>query len=169
MTAQWYALHSKPMKESLLWSQLCHHQVEGFYPCLHVRPANPRARKVKRYFPGYVFIRLDLEQTPASNFQWIPGAAGIVSFDRTPSHVPEPVIAAIRRRLDQVNGEAGQSKVPLQPGEPLTIQEGPFQGYEVILDVCLPREDRARVLLQLMGKSQVRLTLRRGQVRRRKR
>jgi transcriptional antiterminator RfaH len=166
MTAQWYALHSKPMKESLLWSQLCLYQVEGFYPCLHVRPANPRARKVKPYFPGYVFGRLDLERTPRHTILRLPGLAEIVSFDGIPSHVPDQVIAAIRRRLDEVNAPAGEVRENLKQGEPVTIQAGPFQGYEAILDVCLPGEDRVRVLLQLMSGTNVRLRLGWGQVRR---
>ena len=55
MTAQWYALQSKPMKESLLYEQLKLRAIECYYPFIRVQPVNPRARKVRAYFPGYVF------------------------------------------------------------------------------------------------------------------
>ncbi|HEU0296198.1 MAG TPA: hypothetical protein VFR47_25910 [Anaerolineales bacterium] len=59
MTAHGYALHSKPMKEALLWQQLSLHEIEGYYPCLRVQPVKP-------YFPGYAFGRVDLEQVNLS-------------------------------------------------------------------------------------------------------
>ncbi len=34
MTAHWYVLHSKPMKEALLWEQLSLQGIESYYPCI---------------------------------------------------------------------------------------------------------------------------------------
>ncbi|PIU33441.1 transcription/translation regulatory transformer protein RfaH, partial [Candidatus Shapirobacteria bacterium CG07_land_8_20_14_0_80_39_12] len=62
MPANWYVLHSKPNKEELLWEQLNIRKVETFYPRIRVQTVNPRARKVKAYFPGYVFVHVDLKE-----------------------------------------------------------------------------------------------------------
>jgi transcription antitermination factor NusG len=168
MTPQWYALHCKPMKEALLWEQLSLHEIEGYYPRIRVQPANPRARKIKPYFPGYVFGRVDLEQTNMTTLWWMPGSAGIVSFDGMPSHVPEVMIAAIRRRVDEINAAGGELFDGLKTGDVLTVQEGPFKGYEAIFDARLSGDDRVRVLLKLLTRGQVRLELPGRQIRRKK-
>ena len=150
MTAQWYALQSEPMKESLLYEQLSLRGVECYYPHIRVQPVNPRSRRVRAYFPGYIFGHLDLEQTGPSTIQWIPGAIGIVSFDGTPSSVPDSLINAIRRHVDEINAAGGENLAGLKPGETVVIRDGPFEGYEAILDARLPGSERVRVLLKLL-------------------
>ena len=62
MSMLWYVMRSKPNKESLLWEQLSLQNIECYYPRLRVKPANPRARKLRAYFPGYLFVHVDLER-----------------------------------------------------------------------------------------------------------
>jgi len=168
MTAEWYALHSKPMKEALLWEQLSLHEIESYYPRLRIQPVNPRARKIKAYFPRYVFGYMDLEQINLSTFQWMPGSSGIVSFDGVPSHVPDNLIAAIRRRVDEINAAGGELFDGLKPGDVVTVQEGPFKGYEAIYDARLSGEDRVRVLLKLLNRHHFPLELPGRQIQRKK-
>ena len=168
MTAQWYALHSKPMKEALLCEQLSLHEIEGYYPRLRVQPVNPRARKIKPYFPGYVFGRVDLEQTKLTSLWWLPGSAGIVSFDGIPSNVPDNMIAAIRRRVDEVNVAGGELLDGLKAGDFVTIEDGPFKGYEAIFDARLSGDERVRVLLKLLKRQQFPLELPGRQIQRKK-
>ncbi|MDK1117630.1 MAG: transcription termination/antitermination NusG family protein, partial [Anaerolineae bacterium] len=108
MTERWYALRSKPHKDDLLWSQLVIREIETFYPRLRVQTVNPRARKVRPYFPGYMFVRIDLEHVNLSSLQWTPGAVGLVSFGEEPAWVPDELITAIRRRVDKVNKDGGE-------------------------------------------------------------
>ena len=168
MTPQWYALHCKPMKEALLWEQLSLHEIEGYYPRIRVEPANPRARKIKPYFPGYVFGYMDLEQTNMTRLWWMPGSARIVSFDGMPSHIPEVMIAAIRRRVDEINAAGGELFDGLKAGDVVTIEDGPFKGYEAIFDARLSGEERVRVLLKLLKGQQFPLELPDRQIQRKK-
>lgn len=159
MTAQWYALHSKPMEEALLWEQLRLREIESYYPRIRVRPVNPRARKDKAYFPGYVFGRVDLEQTDLSVFQRLPGSAGIVSFGGMPSYIPDNLIAAIRRRVTEINAVGGELLDRLKAGDIIIVHEGPFRGYEAIFDAHLSGAERVRVLLKLLSRQQIPLEL----------
>jgi transcription antitermination factor NusG len=171
MTAQWYALHSKPMKEALLSEQLGLHHFESYYPCLHVKPVNPRSRKTRPYFPGYIFGRIDLEQSNLPVLQWMPGSAGIVAFDGVPSHVPENMIVAIRRRVDEINtagAGCGELFDGLKSGDMVTIQDGPFKGYEAIFNARLSGDERVRVLLKILNRQQFPLELPGGQIQRKK-
>jgi transcriptional antiterminator RfaH len=151
------------LKEGLLAEQLRLKGIESYFPFLRVKPVNPRARKVKPYFPGYVFGRIDLRQHPRDHL-WLPGLAGVVCFDGIPSHVPDNLIEAIRRRVDQVNAAGGETLETLKPGDPVKIQEGPFRGYEAILDTHLSGEARVRVLLTFLNRSQIPVELPQQQI-----
>jgi transcriptional antiterminator RfaH len=164
MKANWYVLHSKPNKEDLLWGQLLAQKIETFYPRVRVQVVNPRARKVRPYFPGYLFVHVDLEQIGKSTLRWIPGAHDLVTCDGQPASVPEHLIQAIRSRVDEINAAGGELFDGLKPGERVLIQDGPFAGYEALFDARLPDGQRVRVLLELLQKSQVPLELPAGHI-----
>ena len=150
MEAAWYVLHSKPRKEEFLLGQLKSHGFEAYCPFVRVTPVNPRARKRRPYFPGYIFLRVDLRQSKVSSLQWMPGSTGFVSFDGTPARVPEGLIPTLRQRVDAIEAEGGELFHGLKPGEPVHVVGGPFAGYEAIFDVRLPGSERVRVLLKLL-------------------
>ncbi len=168
MPELWYALQSHPHKEAALASHLQSNGYAVFYPRLKVNPVNPRARKVRPYFPGYLFIQVDLEKTGVSTFQWMPQARGLVSFGGDPAVVPESLIHAIRRRVEEINLAGGETLEGLHPGDAVTIEHGPFSGYEAIFDSRLPGSERVRVLLKMLSRQQVPLELNVGSIRKHK-
>ena len=154
MDPSWYILHSKPRKEDFLVDQLKSHGFEAYCPFLRVDTVNPRARKMRPYFPGYVFLHVDLGLSRASSFQWMPGATGLVSFDSQPSMVPEALVQAVKKKVDDINAAGGEIFDGLKQGDLVEIRSGPFAGYEAIFDARLPGRERVRVLLKLLqGKS----------------
>ena len=168
MTAQWYALYSKPMKEHLVREQLELHQIESYYPCLHVKPVNPRAHKIRPYFPRYVFGHMDWERFNLAMLQWLPGIVGIVSFGGIPSAIPDHLIAAIKRHVEEINAVGGELLDRLKRGDIVSIHDGAFRGYEAIFDSRISGEERVRVLLKLLSKRQLSLELPASQIHRKK-
>ncbi len=166
MSLQWYALRSKPNKEEALWREIYARNYECFFPRIKVQPVNPRSRKIKPYFPGYMFVRIDLQTTGFSGVAWIPYSVGFVSFDSQLASVPDELIHALLRRVDQINVTGGELFDGLKYGDAVSIDGGPFAGYEAIFDARLPGSERVRVLLQLMSKQQVPLVLPAGQIQR---
>ena len=96
MAVEWYVLHSKPHKEALLAEQLELRRIEIFYPRIRVQVVNPRVRKVRPYFLGYVFMHVDLDKKGLSGLHTMPGSTGLIMFGGTPANVPDGLIHAIR-------------------------------------------------------------------------
>ncbi len=169
MTAHWYALRTKTRKEDVVWRQVKDQGYDVFYPRLKVNTVNPRARKIRPYFPGYMFVKADLDQVGLSVFQWLPHSVGLVSFGGEPSTVPENLIFAIQKRVEEIAAAGGEIFDGLQQGDIVTINFGPFEGYEAIFDARVPGSERVRVLLQLLSNQRrVPLELQAGQIRKKK-
>jgi len=151
MDLHWYALRSKPRKEDTVWEQLNTRSIENFYPRLRVYPVNPRSKKVKPYFPGYIFVRVDLTDMGLSYFRWMPHTLGLVSFGGEPAHVPENLIYELKKRVKEINEAGGEVLDGLKSGDKIRISAGPFSGFEAIFDTSLPGKERVRVLLNLLG------------------
>ena len=103
MTQRWYVVRTKPRKEDFLADQMLIRRIEIFNPRIRVQTVNPRARKVKPYFPGYLFVHVDLKQTGISSMQFIPGAGGLVAFGGEAADVPDGLVHAIQQRVDEIN------------------------------------------------------------------
>lgn len=165
MALSWYALRSKPRKEEVVWRQARTQGYEAYLPRLRVQPVNPRSRKWQPYFPGYLFVQADLDEVGRSAFQWMPHAIGLVTLGDEPTEVPEHLIAAVKKRVDEIAAAGGEVFDGLQSGDSVVIQSGPFAGYEAIFDVRLPGSARVRVLLQLLNSQrQVPIELGSGQI-----
>jgi len=169
MAEAWYVIRSKPNKEEFLAGQLSAYGVKVFYPRIRVKTVNPRARKLRAYFPSYLFIYVDLETISLSTLHWMPGAVNLVSFDGQPASVPETLISAVERQVELINTSQKNMLLDLKPGDVVSIQDGPFAGYEAIFDGQVSGRERVRVLLSFLQNRKIPVELRGSQVGRVKR
>jgi len=161
----WYVMHSKPNKEELLYEQLRTRNIDAYYPRIKVQPVNPRARKRKPYFPGYLFIQVDLDDLGTSTLRWMPGALGLVDFGSDPASVPDELLKAIQEKVEYANALDKNQVERFRCGEIVTIEAGPFAGYRAIFDSRLPGHERVRVLLELLSDRQIGVALSVNQIR----
>jgi len=138
MTSHWYVFRSKPREETAAWHYLLSQDVTCFYPRVGVKPVNPRARKVKPYFPGYLFVHCDLDQLGNNAFCWMPHSLGLVRFGGLPAVTS--VAETDREKL-----------FDFQPGDDVLVKDGPFTGCRAIFDSRLSGQDRVCVLLQMLN------------------
>ncbi len=157
MRASWYVLHSKPNREDFLHSQLLCRNLKVFYPRLSVNPVNPRARRVKPFFPGYLFVNVNLEEYSLSRLCYIPGANRLISFDNEPAVVPDEIITSIEKNVQRINNIRQAEDQGLKHGDPVIIRGGPFDGYNAIFDTALDGSERVRLLVALLRNQQVRI------------
>ncbi len=150
MSKLWHVIRSKPNKESFLAGQLESRNVEFFFPELRVHPANPRCRKIRPYFPGYLFIHTDLTINNAILFDRIPGATGLVFVGGEVGYIPENIIHAIQVKVEEINEAGGEVYGSLKKGDYVKINGGPFEGYEGVFDSRIEGSERVKVLLSMV-------------------
>jgi hypothetical protein len=150
MAPGWYVLRSKPNKEEFFWGQLMAHFIEVYYPCIRAKAANPHAHKDKPFLPGHLFIHVDLQDNPPAFLEGMPGSRGLVMDDTEPAVVPDGLIAAIRRLVNQINGTGGEEIPGAPAGQAHAIENLGLTGYEALFDGCLSGEERVHRLHRLL-------------------
>lgn len=163
MSEHWYVLSIKPHKERSVYRYLQSQNIEAYHPVLKVDPVNPRSRHERPFFPGYMFVHIDLDDEGDNRLRWVPGTHGLVRFGERPAVVPDTLIKELRARV-QAFQETQQTRKQLQKGDRVRIIKGPFAGYEAIFDVHLSGNDRVQVLLAYLNHHSHRLRIDAGDV-----
>jgi transcriptional antiterminator RfaH len=152
MSAHWYTYHSHPHKEDMLAHQIECHDMQCYYPRLTVTPVNPRSRRIRPYFPGYLFVYTDLETVGFSTIQYMPYSTGLVEFGGEPAVVPDELIVSLQKRLQQLELENKTGdQINFKPGDPVVITGGVLDGYEAIFDASLSGKERSRILIKTLN------------------
>jgi len=151
MSVYWYALRSKPRKEEVVYRQMLNQNIEVYYPRIRVHPVNPRSKKIQPYFPGYLFVHVDIDVLGLSYFQWMPHTLGLVCFGDEAAIVPDHLITELKKRVKEIITAGGEFFDGLRSGETVYIRQGPFAGYEAIFDTRISGTERVRVLLKLLS------------------
>ncbi len=159
MHLQWYCLHVKPHKEQSVYKLLLARRVVVYYPYVKVEPVNPRARKERPFFPGYMFVFLDIEAEGMNALRWTEGTYGLVQFGGEPVSVPDSLIHELKATLDKIMVETRIKQESYTRGDRVRIVGGLFDGYEAIFDTRLPGKHRVQVLLAFLSDQPKRLQL----------
>ncbi|HEV8339796.1 MAG TPA: transcription termination/antitermination NusG family protein [bacterium] len=148
---RWYAVQTKPRCEDEVVHRLAQRgAVPVFLPKLEAmrRWRGRKVRTVEPLFPSYLFVRMTLEPQQWHAVKWTPGVKRIVGTDEVPVPVPDEAIEVLRARCRE--GDVVPWAPLLRLGAHVRITDGPFVGFEGILERAATRAERVRVLLMLL-------------------
>ena len=150
MSHHWYVIRSKPQSEGLAAASLDGEGLELFFPRVQT-PSLGGARTRIPLFPGYLFVRYDMESEFAPSVRRLPGVLGWVSFDGVAPSVSDEVVAELTRRVDAINGEGGLW-TRFGPGDRVRVVTDKLDSLAEVVEDAKSPESRVRVLLQFMGR-----------------
>mgnify|MGYP005846610515 FL=1 len=145
---QWYAVRSKPKKETSSAELLAHAGIEVFVPQTRVQKQRGKPPILEPYFPGYFFSRLDASQGEIRLVSYTSGVLYIVGYDGQPWSVPDGVVSAIQERLAGLG--CRPALIDLHAGDRVKITSGPLEDIEAIFDCYLSATGRIRVFIQML-------------------
>jgi transcriptional antiterminator RfaH len=151
LTGRWYVLCSKLSKEEVLLRQLQSQGYDIFYPRYFTANGATGRLQIKAYFPGYLFIRLDLNSVNQTAFQWMPNSEGLVSFESRPAYVPDNLIEAIKRHVDKLNSMRLVDLVKnSDTGDGTAQRIGAEDSLNTIFDAKLTSDERISGLMRML-------------------
>ena len=148
----WYAVKTKPRQEEIAKKNLLDQSFETYLPHITLRKRKRGAWQQVRevLFPGYLFIRVDTATQAIAPVRSTPGVSGLVRFGNQLLPIRHDLIEHIKRQ-EEVLAEEGDTPAPrFQPGDKLTILEGPFAGLTAAFSMARS-SDRVMVLINILG------------------
>lgn len=141
---RWYALTTCSRHEKSVATQIERRNLQCFLPLYRsVRRWKDRRKELRlALFPGYVFVRMALEDK--LKVLQLPGVVRVVSFNNEPAVLPDAEIEMLQARL------SGDIKVEPHPylkaGRRVRVRSGAMQGLEGIV---VRRKERCRVVFSI--------------------
>jgi transcription antitermination factor NusG len=151
----WYVVHSKPRKEHLVYKQLCAKSIEAYYPTIRVKPVNPRASKIRPFFPRYLFVHTNLDEIGVGTIQWMPGVKDLMPQGSEPISIPDSIISELKRLVAAIGKGGTLDAEYLKQGSLVQITDGTLVGNDVLFDMQISGSDRVMVLLSLADRHNI--------------
>lgn len=124
----WYVLHTKSRFENVVHENLQGKRMEAFLPKMTVVSKRKDRRALIRVpvFPGYVFVRTNLDPREHVEILKTTGAVKLIGVQDGPVPVPEKQIESIKIMT------AGDAPILtgkiFRPGQQIMVMSGPFAG-----------------------------------------
>ena len=148
---RWYAVHCLSHREPAAFAHLQNQNFPVFLP--RRRKTRRHARRIdvvlEPFFPGYLFIQLDLTRDQWRSVNGTYGVGRLVMQGDAHASASRGVVEALYDACD----ESGVLRLPsdeLKPGQSVRILTGAFADFVGEID-RLDDAERVRVLLDIMG------------------
>jgi len=146
----WYVIHTKPQQELLASSMLeDQRHLTVFLP--EVKQKYRGKMRLRPFFPGYLFVEVDLDAVEYTAINSTPGVIRLVAFELRPLPLRPGIVEGIRQEVERINNEGGLPPESYQEGESIRLTEGPLEGLQAVFIKHLRPKDRVLVLLKLLG------------------
>ena len=124
----WYVLHTKSRFENVVYDGLLKKDLDVFLPKIKV-PSKRRDRRMTirvPLFPGYLFVRTDLDPRRHLDIVKTAGAVRLIGTKDGPVPVPEDTVSSLEIMVSTELPVSTGSR--LQKGDRVMVVSGPFAG-----------------------------------------
>lgn len=150
-SARWFVVQTKVGQEAVASRNLLRQNFESWFPLLPktVRAGRRTVIKLKPFFPGYVFLKNQSDQS------WRPvdSTFGVVRLVRNgvhPATLPVGLVPELRALAD--SGGVVSFRDTLRHGDKVRVMVGAFDNW-IGRVVDLPDSDRVTLLLDMIGRA----------------
>jgi transcription termination/antitermination protein NusG len=157
---QWYVVHCYSGYENKVKKNL-EHRAESMSMTSHIHdvivPTEEQIelkdgqRRVveRRIYPGYVLVRMIMDEESWYVVRNTPGVTGFVGIGNKPTPLRKDEVDRIMRRIE---AEEPVAQVKVKVGDKVRIVEGSFTDFHGTVDEVYPDKGKARVLVSFFNR-----------------
>jgi len=142
------------IKDILIKSNLESHLGEMLVPTQEVTEVKKgkRTKKKKKYFPGYVLVRLEMTKQVFHLIKNLQKVSGFLGSGDQPTPISD---AEIERILGQVSESANNPKsgISFEIGEKVKVCDGPFASFNGLVEEVDEEKSRLKVSVSIFGRA----------------
>ena len=174
MAKHWYVIHTYSGYENKVKVDL-EHRIETFglenavvdikiptEEVTEIKEGGKRESKSSKVFPGYVLVRMELDDNSWAVVRNTPGVTGFVGIDGKPAPLSREDFNKIMRRVTPRQGTPvpHRTATDLEAGQSVRVVSGPLADFDGVISEVIPEAGKVKVMLMIFGReTSVELTL----------
>jgi len=166
MTKEWYVIHTfsghenkvkLALEKKITGMNLQEKIFQVRIPTVEIQEVKDGKKKLKskKFFPGYVLVEMELDDTTWSVVKGIPGVTNFVGAYG--SNKPKPLSREeVSSLFDQMGEQKTTEKISavmdFSVGEHIKVIDGPFNNFSGVVEEVFPDKGRLRVKVEIFGR-----------------
>lgn len=110
--------------------------------------AGKRVEKIRKMFPGYVFLEMVLDEMSWYQIRQTQGVARFIGTKVSPTPVSDKEMQRVLKQL----GKEEKLEITFEKGEGVRVISGPFRGYTGTVDEVNGEKGKLKVLINIFGR-----------------
>ena len=141
------------IKDALEKKKLAEHLEEILVPTQQITEVKKgkRTKKERKYFPGYILIKIDLTKQIYHLIKNLQKVSGFLGSEDKPTPITD---TEIQRILGQVSESAINQKsgISFEVGEKVKVCDGPFASFNGLVEEIDEEKSRLKVSVSIFGR-----------------
>lgn len=160
---KWYIIHSqtgfedrvkRSLENRIIFTGLQESVSQIMIPTEQVSEIRAGKRRVsqRKFFPGYILIEMELNDSIYSLIKTTPGVTGFIGTGKKPSPLSEEEAEGILKRIQEAKTKPSP-KVVFQKGEQVRVTQGPFVNFNGTIEEVYPEKGKLKVSVSIFGRA----------------
>lgn len=164
MSKHWYVIHTYSGYENKVKADL-EHRIETFglensvvdiqiptEEVTELKEGGKRETKESKVFPGYVLVRMEVDDYSWAVVRNTPGVTGFVGLDGKPTPLSREEFNKIMRRTSKRSVAPKRTSTSIEVGQAVRVVSGPLADFDGQVSEVLAESGKIKVMLTIFGR-----------------
>lgn len=164
MSKHWYVIHTYSGYENKVKADL-EHRIETFglensvvdiqiptEEVAELKEGGKRETKESKVFPGYVLVRMEVDDNSWAVVRNTPGVTGFVGLDGKPTPLSREEFNKIMRRTSKRSVAPKRTSTSIEVGQAVRVVSGPLADFDGQVSEVLAESGKITVMLTIFGR-----------------
>ena len=111
-----------------------------------------RRTSKRKYFPGYIIVRMELNDETWHIVRGTPKITGFVGGDEKPPPISDDEVARMTQQMRD-GASKPKPKILFEDGENVRVINGPFANFSGYIDEVMPEKEKLKVMVHVFGRA----------------
>ena len=164
MSKHWYVIHTYSGYENKVKADL-EHRIETFglersvvdiqiptEEVTELKEGGKRETKESKVFPGYVLVRMEVDDNSWAVVRNTPGVTGFVGLDGKPTPLSREEFNKIMRRTSKRAVAPKRTSTSIEVGQAIRVVSGPLADFDGQVSEVSAESGKIKVMLTIFGR-----------------